>query len=120
MSWMLLSELCAVCTIETASPTLRLAWSRPFTWAERPWLIEYPAASSAAVLIRRPDDRRCIAVATASLEASRLRCVSIAEMFVRIERDISYHLRGDGRLLVSRPTFLVGLIRRNRRRLSRA
>src|SRR5579884_873821 len=44
--------------------------------------------------MRRPEDRRCIAWATASLEASRLRWVSIAEMLVRMERDISWHLRG--------------------------
>src|SRR5579875_2212491 len=50
----------------------------------------YPAASSAAVLMRRPEDRRCIAVETASLDWSRLRWVSIAEMLVRIERDIRY------------------------------
>ena len=39
MLWTLLSELSAVCTIETASPTLRLAWSRPLTWEVRPWLM---------------------------------------------------------------------------------
>src|SRR5437588_12239440 len=40
--------------------------------------------------MRRPDDRRCMAVATWSLEVRRLRWVSIAEMFVRIERDTRY------------------------------
>jgi hypothetical protein len=38
-------------------------------------------------LIRSPEDRRCIDCDTASLEASRLLCVCIAEIFVRIERD---------------------------------
>src|SRR5579872_1808936 len=40
--------------------------------------------------MRSPDDRRDIAVDTASLEASRLACVCIAEMLVRIERDTRY------------------------------
>src|ERR1700733_5274456 len=38
--------------------------------------------------MRRPEDRRCIAVETASLELFRLICVCIADELVRIERDI--------------------------------
>src|SRR5436305_7872760 len=84
----------AVWSSEVASLTFRPAWSTPLTWEVRPWAIAYPAASSAAELMRRPEDRRCIAVLTALLEACRLRWVSIAETLVRIERDISVHLHG--------------------------
>src|ERR1700733_9582925 len=38
--------------------------------------------------MRRPEDRRCIAVETALLELFRLISVCIAEVLVRIERDI--------------------------------
>src|SRR5579875_2552472 len=71
MFWMLFSELEAVCTIEMASLALLLAWSRPLTWEVRPSEIAYPAASSAALLMRRPEDRRSIDVETAFEEFSR-------------------------------------------------
>src|ERR1700729_4345559 len=40
--------------------------------------------------MRRPEDRRSIAVETALLELFRLICVCIADVLVRIERDIFY------------------------------
>src|SRR5580704_5898423 len=88
MLWTLFSALSAVWTIEVASLTFCPACCRPLTCVVRPWLIAYPAASSAAELIRRPEDRRCIAVETALLELFRLICVCIADVLVRIERDI--------------------------------
>ncbi len=46
----------AVWTTLTPSWALRVAWRRPLTWARRPWLMTSPDASSAALLMRYPED----------------------------------------------------------------
>jgi hypothetical protein len=48
----------AVCAREIASFALRAAWLRPRIWDVKRSVIAIPAASSFALLIRRPDDRR--------------------------------------------------------------
>ena len=48
--------------------------------------MDRPAASSLAELMRRPDDRRCIDVASDDCELDRLRWASIEAMLVLIER----------------------------------
>ncbi len=47
--------------MEMASLALRTAWSRPLIWEVILLEMARPAASSAAVLIRLPVDKRCIA-----------------------------------------------------------
>ena len=46
----------AVCTTEMPSWALRMATLVPPTWARRPSLIDRPAASSAARLMRKPEE----------------------------------------------------------------
>ncbi len=48
--------------------------------------IDRPAASSLDELMRRPEDRRCIDVASEACEPDRLRWASIEAMLVLIER----------------------------------
>src|SRR3569832_1849452 len=48
----------AICATLMPSWALDTAWVRPLIWLVRPWLIDRPAASSAALLIRRPEDSR--------------------------------------------------------------
>src|SRR3954470_8484474 len=50
--------------------------------------IDRPAASSFDELMRRPEDRRCIDVASDICEPDRLRWASIDAMLVLIERDM--------------------------------
>ena len=52
----------AVCESEMASLALRAAWFRPRIWEVNRSEMARPAASSLAVLMRRPDDRRAMAV----------------------------------------------------------
>ena len=66
----------AVCTSETPSCALRWAWPRPLTWPVSYWLMARPAASSAALLMRRPEDRRCIDFDSAFPVLTRLRWAS--------------------------------------------
>src|SRR6185437_16309941 len=49
----------AVCDIEMPSLALRAAWFRPLIWEVMRWEIAKPAASSLALLMRMPEDRRC-------------------------------------------------------------
>ncbi|MNG07108.1 hypothetical protein D3C84_903960 [compost metagenome] len=52
----------AVCAMEIPSPAFLMAVCRPLIWLVRRLEICRPAASSLALLIRRPEDRRCIEV----------------------------------------------------------
>ncbi|MNP60657.1 hypothetical protein D3C76_1557580 [compost metagenome] len=52
----------AVWAIEIPSLAFFTAWPRPLIWLVRRLAICRPAASSLALLIRRPEDRRCIEV----------------------------------------------------------
>ena len=54
------------------SLALRAAWFRPLIWAVKRVEIARPAASSLALLMRRPDDRRDSDVCSADCEALRL------------------------------------------------
>ena len=51
-----------VCASEMPSLALRTAWFRPRIWALKRSEMARPAASSLALLMRRPDDRRWMAV----------------------------------------------------------
>ena len=72
----------AVCAKEMASLALRMATFMPFTWAFMRSEMASPAASSLALLTRKPEDRRCIAMLRADCEADTLRCAVIELMFV--------------------------------------
>ena len=50
------SEPSAIWATLMPSCTLLLAWVRPLIWLVRPWLIARPDESSAALLMRRPDE----------------------------------------------------------------
>src|SRR5206468_6156921 len=82
----------AVCTTLMPSWALRAATCRPPIWDCRPWLIDRPAASSAARLIRRPEEsfsrelRICLSV------EDRLRYAFIAAMLELIRRLIFFLL----------------------------
>ncbi|MCY1307460.1 hypothetical protein D9M70_573850 [compost metagenome] len=69
----------AVCSMEMASPVLRVATSMPRDWALRRVAICRPAASSAAELMRRPVPRRCWLVLSWPLVLFRLVWVTRAE-----------------------------------------
>ncbi|CAB4603678.1 unannotated protein [freshwater metagenome] len=56
MVWTSLSAPSAVWRTEMPSWALRLAWRRPLVWARRFWLMTRPAASSAARLMRKPEE----------------------------------------------------------------
>ncbi|GGX98444.1 hypothetical protein GCM10007386_31690 [Pseudoduganella dura] len=64
----------AVCAIDTPSLALRVACVMPRIWEFMRSEIARPAASSFALLMRRPDDRRCREVDRALCEPDRLRC----------------------------------------------
>jgi hypothetical protein len=64
----------AVCASEMPSFALRAAVLRPLICAVKRCEIARPAASSFALLMRRPDDRRCSDVARLFCEAFRFRC----------------------------------------------
>ena len=74
------SEPSAVCTIDTASCALRWAWSRPPIWARSFSLMARPAESSAARLIRKPEDSRSMDLDILSEVATRLRWALNASM----------------------------------------
>ena len=61
----------AICTIETPSVALRLAWSSERMRARRRSAIATPDASSAAVGMRRPEASRCRLRPTRSLVPAR-------------------------------------------------
>jgi hypothetical protein len=55
------------------SLALRAAWSMPRIWVVKRSEIARPAASSLALLMRRPEDRRCRLVASWAPDVDRLR-----------------------------------------------
>ena len=73
MSLILDSEPSAVCDREMASLALRMATFMPRTWVFMRSAMARPAASSLALLTRRPVDRRWTEVARALCVALRLR-----------------------------------------------
>ena len=73
MFWISLRAPSAVCTTEMPSWALRVACRSPETWARRPWLMTSPAASSAARLIRKPDDSFSRLLAIEAFVDDRLR-----------------------------------------------
>ena len=77
----------AVCTSEMPSCALRLAWAVPRIWARMPSEIARPAASSAARLMRRPEDSFSIDFDSA-IDVLR-------QVAVRVERlDVRVHAKG--------------------------
>jgi hypothetical protein len=64
----------AVWAIEMPSLALRMATSKPLAWAFMRSAMARPAASSLALLTRRPEDRRWTEVARLACEVERLRC----------------------------------------------
>ena len=72
----------AVWASEMPSLALRAAWFRPLICEVKRVAIASPAASSFALLMRRPDDRRCSDVARLDCEAFRLRCALSEAMLV--------------------------------------
>src|SRR5690606_21821681 len=77
MRWRLLvtspSAASAVGTSEMPSLALRAAWLRPRIGVVKRSEIARPAASSLALLMRSPEDRRCREVASEDCEVVRLR-----------------------------------------------
>ena len=59
-----------VCASEMPSLALRVAWLRPRIWVVKRSEMPRPAASSLALLMRRPEDRRCREVDSADCECS--------------------------------------------------
>ena len=78
----------AVCTSEMPSWALRLAWAVPRIWARMPSEIARPAASSAARLMRRPDESFSMDFDSAMEVLKRLRWALNASTFVFTRRDI--------------------------------
>ncbi len=82
------SEPSAVCTSEMPSWALRLAWAVPRIWARMPSEIARPAASSAARLMRSPEESFSIDLDSAIEVFWRLRWALNASTFVFTRRDI--------------------------------
>ena len=72
----------AVCDSEMPSLALRAATFMPRTWAVMRSAMARPAASSLAELTRRPDDKRCIELASALCDVLTLRCAFNEMMLV--------------------------------------
>src|SRR5450631_2726063 len=72
----------AVWASETASLALFTAWLVPLICVVKSVAIARPAASSAALLIFKPEDKRCSAWDNVDLDAVRLRCAFSESMFV--------------------------------------
>ena len=77
-----LSAPAAVWTSDTPSWALRLAWSTPLIWPWRLSLIVRPAASSAALLMRRPEESCWVVFSSDVSVVLRLFAASIAETLV--------------------------------------
>src|SRR5919201_975656 len=110
----------AVCTIETPSWMLRWACARPRIWARIFSEMPSPAASSAALLMRRPEDRRSIDCETLSEVWESRRCASIASTLLLIRRDMggwSPFLRSDAARGAARRSGHVGELSGSLRRL---
>ena len=89
LSPILLIAPSAVWNIEMPSFALRIATLEPRTCAFMRSAMARPAASSLAELTRRPDDRRCIEVASALCEVDRLRCALSETIFVLMVMDMA-------------------------------
>src|SRR5659263_146799 len=87
----------AVCTTEMPSWALRTATLRPPTCERRPSEIARPAASSAARLMRKPDDSFSSDLARSFCVLDRLRYELVAAMFWLIERPMMELLLDSGR-----------------------
>src|SRR5690606_27006924 len=68
------SALSVVWAKEIPSLALRVATFRPRIWVVNRLEIARPAASSLALLMRRPEDKRCREVCRAPWDLFRLRC----------------------------------------------
>jgi len=68
------------------SLALRIATFMPRTWAFMRSAIARPAASSLALLTRRPEDSRCMAVASEFWVPDKLRCEFIEMMLVLTDK----------------------------------
>src|SRR5450631_3808440 len=78
----------AVWASETASFALLTAWLVPLIWVVKFVAIARPAASSAALLIFKPEDKRCSACDKVDLEGVKLRCAFSESMLVFSVRGI--------------------------------
>src|SRR6185312_4185534 len=87
------SALSAVCEIEMPSFALRWAWDRPVICEPMRLAMAWPAASSAAELMRRPDDRRSIAVCRAPWERVRF-CWPIRAVMLVLMTAMTLSFRG--------------------------
>jgi hypothetical protein len=84
IAWTSLSAPSAVWTIEMASWAFRVAWFRPRTCARSFSLMARPAASSAARLMRRPDESFSTDLPKAMAVIPRFRWALRASMLVLI------------------------------------
>jgi hypothetical protein len=91
------SEPSAVCSMDTPSLALRMACDMPRIWVVMREVIAMPAASSAAELMRRPDDSRCNERARSLPLERRFLCADIAGRFVLIDRAIASFTSTDTR-----------------------
>src|ERR1035437_9421878 len=78
----------AVCASEMPSLALRAAWVIPLICDVMRLAIAIPAAPSLALLMRRPEDRRCREVVNADCDEFRLRCALREATLVLIVDDI--------------------------------
>ena len=85
----------AVWMSDMPSLALRAAWLALRMLACSFELMARPAASSLALVMRMPDERRAIALSVAVCDAVRLRCALSEARFVRIDRDIRVLLWGE-------------------------
>src|SRR4051812_19712954 len=92
MEWISFNEPSAVWTSDTASWVLRWAWPRPLTWPRSRSLIARPAASSAARLIREPDESFSIDFCSLLFVPTRLRWALNASMLLFTRRDMCVYL----------------------------
>ncbi len=77
-----------VCASEIPSFALRAAWFKPLICDVKRSAMARPAASSFALLMRRPEDRRCSAMASALPDVCRFFCASSDIMFVLMTSDM--------------------------------
>src|SRR5690606_39844559 len=79
----------AVCSIDTPSLALRTACDVPRIWEVIRSLMARPAASSFALLMRNPEDRRCKARDSSLPLRTRFLCAFSDETFALIDRAMS-------------------------------
>src|SRR5690606_42063942 len=76
----------AVCASEMPSLALRAAWFMPRIWVVKRSEMARPAASSLALLMRRPEDRRWMVVERLAVLVAGLRC-ALSAMGLLLERE---------------------------------